>query len=399
MPYFQSPKVLYGAGILRRLSAEIAGKGNKAVVITDKFMAKLSEKVVEAVKSAGYEVKVWDGAEPEPKIEVALAGSKVLLEFNPQFIIAFGGGSVIDTAKGAWLLYERPDLASTELDKTVIPRAALGLRKKAKLIAIPTTSGTGSEATWAAILTDAAKHRKVALANNDIVPDIAVLEPEFTVGMPKELTASTGLDVLGHALDGYTSRQQNDFSDGLCLQAMKLAFEWLPKACKDGNDLVARAKMQNAAAIAGLGFGNSNTSLSHALAHSVGATFKIPHGRTVGIALTYSLEYITSNPVLPNVPDPAEKLATAANLIGVGGATAQEKIKKLIQKIRDLQKELGEPLTLKEAGITKQQMTDSLDTLANVATTDPNMPSSPCECKDQKLKQLFLDMWEGKEAA
>lgn len=396
MSYFLSPKVLFGKGMLKRLGAELEGKGNKAVLITDKTIVKLSDQLTEVVRDAGYEVKVWDGAEPEPSIEVARAGSEVLSDFEPQLVIGFGGGSAIDTAKAAWLLWERPDLASTELDKSVGPKIKLNLRRKARFMAVPTTSGTGSDTTWAIVLTDTVKHRKIGFANSEIVPDISLLVPEFTVGMPKALTASTGLDVLGHALDGYTARQQTDFSDGLCLQAIKLAFDWLSKVCKDGNDLLAREKMQNAATIAGLGFGNSNTSLCHALAHSLGATLSIPHGRAVGIALPYSLEYISSNPPIPNAPDPIERLSTAARFVRIDAKSDREAIQKLIQKIRELQKEIGEPLSLKEAGITEQQMSEKIDTLVLLASKDVNMFSTPCECKDEKLRQLFQDMWEGK---
>lgn len=396
MRYFLSPKVLYGKGALSRLGAELQGKGNKAVLITDKVMVKLSDKVVEEIRNAGYEVKVWDGAEPEPSVEVTRKGSQILHDFQPQWVIGFGGGSALDTAKASWLLYERPDLADTELDKSVVPKTRLNLRQKARFVSVPTTSGTGSDVTWAIILTDAARHRKMPFANNDIVPDIAVLEPELTIGMPKGLTASTGMDVLGHALEGYTSRQQTDFSDGLCLQAIKLTFDWLPKACQDGSDLIAREKMQNAATIAGLGFGNSNTALGHALSHAVGATFSIPHGRAVGIVLPYSLEYISSSPPLPNAPDPIERLSTAARFIGIEAKSDKEGIQKLIQKIRGLAKEIGAPSSLKEAGITEEQLGKEIDTLVHLAGSDVNMFSSPCECKDEKLKQLFQDMWAGR---
>ena len=393
MPYFRSPKVLFGSGMLKRLGAELEGKGNRAVLITGKTVVKISAQLVEAVKSAGFEVKVWDGAEPEPSIEVAIAGSKVLAEFEPQLVIGFGGGSAIDTAKTAWILWERPDLASTELDKAISPKTKLNLRQKARFLAVPTTSGAGSEVNWAIVLTDKANQRKIGLGNNEIVPDIALLVPDFTAGMPKALTASTGMDVLGHALDGYTARQQNDFSDGLCLQAMKIAFEWLPKACEDGNDLVAREKMQNAAAIAGLGFGNSNTSLCHALAHAIGATFHIGHGRAVGIALPYSLEYIASNPPLPNTPNPVDKLNTAAKFVGIDARSAPQTIQKLIQKIRQLAKEIGEPLSLKEANTSRKQLEEKIDTLVSLASRDVNMLSSPCECKEEALRQIFQDMY------
>ena len=178
---------------------------------------------------------------------------------------------------------------------------------------------------------------------------------------------------------------------------MKLTFDWLPKTCKDGNDLMAREKMQNAATIAGLGFGNSNTSLCHALAHSLGTTFGIPHGQAVGIALPYSLEYVSLNPPIANAPDPVERLSTAARFAGIDARSNHEAIQKLIQKIRELQREIGEPLSLKAAGITEEQMAERIDTLVLLAGKDVNMLSTPCECKDEKLKQLFQDMWAGKE--
>jgi alcohol dehydrogenase class IV len=396
MSYFLSPKkILFGKNMLKRLGAELEGRGDKAALITDKNMVKLSGELVEAVKAAGYEVKIWDGAEPEPSTKGAIEASQVLKDFQPQLVIGFGGGSVLDTAKAAWVLYENPEIAPAEII-TVNVRTKLSPQKKARFMTVPTTSGTGSDVTWAIVLAEAAEHRKVGFANAEIVPDITLLVPEFTAGMPKSLTASTGLDVLGHALDGYTARQQTDFSDGLCLQAMKLAFEWLPKACADGDDLTAREKMQNAATIAGLGFGNSNTSLCHALAHSLGATFSIPHGRSVGIALPYSLEYIASNPVIEGAPDPVARLSTAARFVGIKAESDKEAIKKLVQKLRDLARETGEPLSLKEAGITEQQMKDNLDTLVTLASQDVNMYSTPCECKDDKLRQLYQEIWAGK---
>jgi alcohol dehydrogenase class IV len=397
MSYFLSPrKVLFGKGILKRLGAEIEGRGKKAVLITGKNTVKFSGELVEAVKAAGYEVKIWDGAEQEPSIASTGGALKALQEFGPQLIIGFGGGSVLDTAKAAWVLWENPGIATAEITTAVNVRARLSWQKKARFIAVPTTSGTGSDANWAIVLTDTAAHRKIGFANAEVVPDITLLVPEFTIGMSKALTASTGLDVLGHALDGYTARQQTDFSDGLCLQAMKLAFEWLPRAWADGNDLIAREKMQNAATIAGLGFGNSNTSLCHALAHTLGAIFNIPHGRSVGITLPYSLEYITSNPPLEGAPDPIKRLSAAASFIGIKANADQEAILKLVQKIRDLTREMGEPLSLKEAGVTEKQMNDNQDTLVAIASKDVNMYSTPCECKDEKLKQLFRNIWAGK---
>lgn len=391
MPYFLSPKVIFGKGALDRLGPEMEGKGSKAALITDNTMVKFSQRLVETVREAGYEVKIWDGALQEPTVDIALEASTFLLDWEPQWVIGFGGGSAMDTAKAAWVLYERPDMAG----KPILPKAQLNLRQKARFLSVPTTSGTGADVTWVAVLTDKEKQQKRIFAHNDIVPDISVLDPELTAGMPKELTASTGIDVIGHSIDGYTSRQQSDFSDGLCLQAMKMAFEWLPRAYKDGSDPVAREKMQNAATIAGLGFGNSNTGLSHALAHSAGAVFHIPHGRAVGIALPYSLEYIASHPALPGAPDPVERLDTAAGFVGIHAGSPQERIQKFILEIRDLEREIGEPLSLKDAGISENQIEEEMETLVRIAGADPNMYTTPSECNEENLRQLFQDMWKG----
>ena len=161
MPYFLSPKVLFGKGALNRMGREIEGRGGKAVVITDKTMVRSSGKLVETVKAAGYEVKVWDGAEPDPAVEEAVAASEILLGFEPQWVIGFGGGSAIDTAKAAWVLYEMPDLSSEELNRSVVPKANLSLRRKARFISVPTTSGTGADVTWVAVLTDREKGRSI----------------------------------------------------------------------------------------------------------------------------------------------------------------------------------------------------------------------------------------------
>jgi alcohol dehydrogenase class IV len=391
MPYFNSPKVLFGKDALKKLSFEMKGKGNKAALITDGTMVDHTDGLVEAMENAGFTVKIWADAETDPSLDTALSCSKVLLDFEPQWIIGFGGGSAIDTAKAAWVFYERPELAG----KPILPKVELNLRQKARFLSVPTTSGTGADVTWVAVLTDTVKQQKRILAHNDIVPDVSVLDPELTVGMPAPLTASTGLDVLAHAVDGFTSKQQTDFSDGLCLQAMKMVFEWLPKAYRDGGDLTAREKMQNAATIAGLGFGNSNTGLSHALAHAVGALFHIAHGRAVGIALPYSLAYIASHPSSPKAPDPVERLAFAAGFIGIQDGSDRQRIEEFIKRIRKLQKATNEPSSLREAGITEEQMDEGMEQLVQLAGNDPNMFTTPCPCNGKDLTRLFMDTWKG----
>jgi len=396
MAFFISPRIIFGKGVLKRLGAELGKDGTKAAIITDKTMVQHTGPLKEALEASGYQVEIWDGAEPEPSLDLAAKGGRFLSEFSPQWVVAFGGGSAIDTAKASWILYERPDIPLDELYKAANPKAKLCLRKKASFMAVPTTSGTGSEITWAVVLTDKKKNRKVAFANNEIVPDIALLVPEFTAGMPQAVTAGTGMDVLGHALDGYTARQQTDFSDGMCLQAIATCFDWLPKAFKNGDDLQARAKMQNAAAIAGIGFGNSNTSLCHALAHSLGVAFQMPHGRAVGLALPYSLEYIASTPPITGAPDPVERLATAARFVGINETDTMAAIGIFLDKIDNLKKEIQEPITVAEDGISKDAFESQLEMLVSGAAKDVNMYSTPCECKDEALENLFRKMFTGR---
>ncbi|MBW1780959.1 MAG: iron-containing alcohol dehydrogenase [Deltaproteobacteria bacterium] len=395
MPYFQSPKVIFGKGTFKRLALELEGKGDRAALITDRIMKENCTELIEALTAVGYAVTVWDEVEADPTLDLALSASRFLLDNHPQWVIGFGGGSAIDTAKAAWVLYERPDLASGDLTRSILPKAKLNLRQKARFVAVPTTSGTGADVTWVAVLTDRAMNRKIVFAHNDIVPDISVLETGLTLTMPNDVTASTGLDVIAHGVDGYTSRQQNDFSDGLCLQAVKMAMAWLPVVCRDGANLKAREKMLHAATIAGLGFGNSNTALSHALGHSAGAIFHLSHGRAIGIALPYSLTYIATHPAIEGTPDPVERLTTLADFVGIKAASPKETVEAFIDRIRSIQKEIGEPLSLKEAGITEDRMKAEIETLVRIAEKDPNMYTTPCECKGEALREVFMDMWRG----
>ena len=395
MPYFQSPKVIFGKDAFKRLTLELKGKGDRAAVITDPVMKEQSAGVVEALTAAGYVVDVWDGVEADPTLDLALAASRFLIDCGPQWVIGFGGGSAIDTAKAAWVLYERPDLASGDLTKSILPKTMLNLRQKARFAAIPTTSGTGADVTWVAVLTDRALNRKIVFAHNDIVPDLSVLETGLTLSLPRAVTASTGLDVIAHGVDGYISRQQNDFSDGPCLQAVKMSMEWLTVVCRDGSNLKAREKMLHAATIAGLGFGNSNTGLSHALGHSAGAVFHISHGRAIGIALPYSLAYLTTHPAIEGTPHPVERLAILAGFVGINGPSPKKAAEAFIARIRSIQKDIGEPSNLNEAGIPEERMKEELETLVQIAERDPNMYTTPCECKGEALRELFEEMWRG----
>ncbi len=264
-------------------------KDSAPCVISDANLVKLGmvERIRTALEPSGMDVQVFHDVEPDPSLETVRKGAEFLLQHNPQWIIAVGGGSVLDAAKGMWVLYERPDMDPSGIN----PIETLHLRQKARFVAIPTTTGTGSEATWAIVLTDSAERRKLGLGSRETMPDIAILDPELVATLPPRLTADTGLDALTHAVEGYTSSFHNDFCDGLCLQAARLIFEYLPRAVADGSDLEARTHTQNAATIAGLGFGNSMAALAHGMGHALGGVFHVPHGRAVALFLPYTIEF------------------------------------------------------------------------------------------------------------
>ncbi|MFQ6084759.1 MAG: iron-containing alcohol dehydrogenase [Candidatus Bathyarchaeia archaeon] len=390
MRVFLSPKVLFGRDALTKLADEVRGKGSKAVIVTDKIMVKLglAEKIGGILKDAGYETMIFDEVEPDPSIQLVKRGAEMLGKFQPQWIIGLGGGSAIDTGKAMWILYERPEYMVSYLPEAVTPGMKLGLRRKARYVSIPTTSGTGADVSWCIVLSDTDTRRKIPFSNHEIVPDISVLDPELPLTMPKEITAITGMDVLTHAVEGYVSRWANDFSDGLCLQAVRMTFEWLPKAYHDGEDLEAREKMHNAATIAGLGFGNSNTALAHSLGHPLGAVFRIPHGRAVGIALPYTTQF--------NAPASAERYAEIARFVGIDARSAKEATQKLVEKMKALLGSIDEPTSLKQIGIHRKDMEENMPHLVSTARLDGSTPTNPRR-PTEYFEKLLWHIWEGKD--
>ncbi len=263
-------------------------RARRALIVTDATLARLgiAGRIEDILKDVGFETCVFSEVEPEPSLQTVRRGAAVASEFQPDWIIGLGGGSPLDASKAIWALYERPDLDPTDIN----PMETLGL-SKAKLIAIPTTSGTGSEVTWALVLTDTEEKRKFSTGSRELVPTLAIVDPSLTEALPARVTADTGLDALTHAIEGYTCTWANDFSDGLCLKAAQLVFDYLERAVSDGSDMEAREKMGIAASLAGLGFGNANLGLAHAMGHSFGALFKQPHGRAVALFLPYITEF------------------------------------------------------------------------------------------------------------
>jgi len=382
MWYFVSPEVVYGEDALSRLD-ELTGR--RAFIVTDQNMVRLGfvKMVQERLARAGLESAVFADVEPDPSIETVKRGAEALRAYEPDWVIGLGGGSAMDAAKAMWVLYERPDVEPAEIN----PFVPLGLRAKARLITIPTTAGTGSEATWAIVLTDAAERRKLGLGSRETRADIAIVDPLFTRHLPPQLTADTGMDALTHAVEGYTSAWHNDFSDGLCLKALQLVFDYLPRAYSEG-DPEAREKMAIAATLAGLGFGNSMAALAHSMGHSLGAVFHIPHGRAVGLFLPYTIEFA--------VRGGGTRYADLARFIGLPASTEEEGAASLAEAVRDLARRIDQPLSLRELDIAPAEFEAQLDKLVENAEADAQTVTSPRIPSSEEFERLFRYAFEGK---
>jgi alcohol dehydrogenase class IV len=296
---------------------------------------------------------------------------------QPDWVIGLGGGSCLDVAKAAWLLYERPDVDPANIN----PFDVFGLRAKARLVAIPTTSGTGSEATWAVVLTAPEEGRKLPLGARELLPDIAIVDPALTGSLPPGLTAETGLDALTHAIEGYTSTWRNDFSDGLCLKAAQLIFAYLPRAFADGGDVEAREHLHNAATIAGLGFGNSMTGLAHAMGHVLGACWHIPHGRAVGLCLPYTIEYVANAG--------GSRYGDLSHALRLGGGEERQCVNNLVAALHDLRRRLAEPPNLASLVPSRDEFAACLPRLVEQAELDADLVASPRVPDGAELRRLF----------
>ena len=327
--------------------------------------------------------------------------------FNPDVIIAVGGGSPIDAAKGMWLFYEHPDadveglkLKFMDIRKRTYKFPKLGI--KAKMVAIPTTSGTGSEVTSFAVITDKQKNKKYPLADYELTPDVAIIDPELVMSLPKSITADTGMDVLTHALEAYVSTMASDYTDGLAEKAVELVFNNLKQAYEHGDDKVAREKMHNASTIAGMAFTNAFLGLNHSIAHKLGGEFHLPHGRANAIILPYVIKYNASKPTkfvsFPKyeyfIAD--QKYATIAKRLGLNADTTEQGVDSLIQAIKDLSASLNIPKSLQEAGVDENEFMSKLDLLADRAFEDQCTTANPRVPLIEEIKQILIDSYYGK---
>lgn len=389
MWHFVSPNIVFGEGALNSLE-ELIGK--RALIITDNNLVQIgiADQVASYLKKAGFDIQVFDEVEPDPTTQTVIKGAAAASEFKPDWIVGLGGGSPLDAAKAAWVLYERPDLQPAEIN----PFIKLGLREKSRLITIPTTSGTGAEVTWGIVLTDAENQRKMGLGNRENAADIAIVDPVMATGMPPRLTADTGMDALTHAIEGFICTWHTDITDGLCLNAARDILKYLPRAYEasqsDNPDQdhykKAREKMHNAASSAGLGFGNAMASIAHAMGHTLGSIFHLPHGRAVGLLLPYTIEFTAQD-----APQRINELTAALGIQSPEGKAGPA----LASHIREISRAIGLPGNIADAGIEESEFISQLDKLVDDAFNDTQMITAARTPSFEELEQLFKTAYHG----
>lgn len=382
MWFFRAPEFYFGEDALSHLGM-LSGK--RAFIVTDAKLRELGfvQRVQDHLETAVITSAVFDEVEPDPSLQTVQRGAAAMLAFEPDWVIGLGGGSSMDAAKAMWILYERPSLDPTAIS----PFEDLGLRQKARLICIPTTAGTGAESSYGIVLTDTEEKRKLTLGSREATPDIAIVDPAFTANLPRQLTADTGVDVLTHAIEGFSSTWANDFTDGICLQAARLVWEYLPRAVANGgDDEEAREKMANAAAIAGMALGNSQVALAHALGHAAGAVFKqIPHGRITALFLPYTIEFVA------NGGD--GRYRELAQTLGLTGKDGQA----VAAGVRDFLTQIGQPTSLQTAGISQPDFEQAMPLLVAHVEEDANTLCSRRIPDNGEVSKLLHYSFAGKK--
>ena len=410
MQWFKVPeKIYFEAGSIQYL--EKMPDIQRAFIVTDEGMIKLGyvDKILYHLRKRQQYVhsEIFSEVESDPSFDTIKKGVELIKNFNPDVIIALGGGSPIDAAKGMWLFYEHPEadaeglkLKFMDIRKRTYKFPKLGT--KCKMVAIPTTSGTGSEVTSFAVITDKEKNKKYPLADYELTPDVAIVDPDLVMSLPKSVTADTGMDVLTHAIEAYVSNMASDYTDGLAEKAVELVFENLQEAYEHGDNKLAREKMHNASTIAGMAFTNAFLGINHSLAHKIGGEFHLPHGRINAILLPYVIKYNSTKPSkfvsFPKyeyfIAD--QKYYRLAKKTGLKADTVEEGINSLIEKIIEMNKELNIPSSFKEAGIDVQEFLAKVDMLADRAFEDQCTTANPRLPLVTELKQILLDSYYGK---
>ena len=390
MGRFTLPRDLYhGKGSLEELKHLT---GTKAVLVVGGGSMKrfgFLDKAKSYLEQAGMEVRIIDGVEPDPSVETVMKGAQVMREFGPDWIVAMGGGSPIDAAKAMWAFYEYPD---TTFEDLITPFSFPELRQKARFCAIPSTSGTATEVTAFSVITDYAKGIKYPLADFNITPDVAIIDPALAETMPASLTAHTGMDALTHAIEAYVSTLHTVFTDPLALEAIHIVAKDLLKSYH--GDMTCREEMHYGQCLAGIAFSNALLGIVHSMAHKTGAAFStghITHGLANAMYLPYVIAY---NAKADGV---AERYADIARTMGVVGDTTAELVEGLRAKIRSMNDAMGIPNTLKDFGILEDEFKEKLDAIAANAVGDACTGSNPRPIDPPTMAKLFTCIYYGQE--
>ncbi|MDP4152138.1 MAG: bifunctional acetaldehyde-CoA/alcohol dehydrogenase [Bacillota bacterium] len=410
MQWFKVPdKIYFERGSIQYL--EKMPDITKAFIVTDPNMVEFGyvDKILYYLRKRHEycHAKIFSDVEPDPSFDTIRRGVAIMNEFEPDVIIALGGGSAIDAAKGMWLFYEHPDadvnamkLKFLDIRKRAYKFPKLGT--KAKLVAIPTTSGTGSEVTSFAVITDKQKNIKYPLADYELTPNVAIIDPELVMTVPKRITADTGMDVLTHAIEAYVSIMASDYTDGLAMKAIEMVFEFLPRAYHNGSDAVAREKMHNASCMAGMAFTNAFLGVNHSMAHKIGGEYHVPHGRANAVLLPYVIDYNSKTPT-KRVSFPKyeafiadKKYAEIAKRLGLKASTTEEGVGSLVKAVKDLMKELEVPMCFKDCGVNEGAFFANLDELADRAFEDQCTTANPRLPLVSEIKDILTKAYYGK---
>lgn len=368
--------IYFGEGALDKLKKI---KNKNVLIITDNFMVEFG--VVDKITSRleNCNIQIFSDIEPDPAVETVAKGIEKLVESKPDIIIALGGGSPLDAGKAIKELSENMDDG-----------------QKMDLIAIPTTSGTGSEVTMFSVITNKKDNTKYPIISKSMTPDMAILDPELVMTAPKGITADTGMDVITHAIEAYVSTDATDFTDAFAEKALRLTFEYLPKAYENGKDMVAREKMHNASCMAGLAFNLGALGLNHGIAHAIGGKFKIPHGRINAMLLPKIIEYNSNLDKVDgnNYSETAKKYYNIAKMLGLPAQNIRLGVNNLIHEINDLNRSLKIPRTLTEVGISKEQIAEAKEELIKSALADVCTQTNPRKPTGEDISSIINSLME-----
>lgn len=382
MARFTLPRDLYfGKDALENLKT-LTGK--KAIVVSGGSSMKKGgflDKVGDYLKEAGMEVTFFEGVEPDPSVETVMKGAKAMTDFGPDWIVAIGGGSPIDAAKAMWAFYEYPDVTFEDL---CTPFNFPKLRTKARFCAISSTSGTATEVTAFSVITDYSKGIKYPLADFEITPDVAIVDPALVTSLPVKQVAFTGMDALTHAIEAYVSTLNNPFTDPLAIKAIEMVFDYLLQSYN--LDMDAREEMHYAQCLAGQAFSNALLGIVHSMAHKTGAAFStghIPHGCANAIYLPYVIKYNAHE------PEAMRRYADIARRVGLGGASEKAQVNALIEKIESFNRAMNIPKTIQEFGVKEAEFLEKLDAIATNAVGDACTGSNPRSITPEQMAKLF----------